>query len=167
MKVKFKNKTTYTKEAYKVFLNFHQRKFGLKYKVSTLIIIILLAFCAVVNFKYGNTGIGILFIIGVLGFLLYRFYHPIKKIEKESNSEKINGDKEFVFSFYDHYMHILGNKLNRKIGYWNIKKAFEDKDYIYLYINDEDAFVLKKDGFTIGYSKDFIPFIKKKILFKI
>lgn len=167
MKVKFKNKTKYTKEAYNVFLSFHQRKYGMKYKINTLIIIILFSFCVAVNFKFGNYGVGIIFSISVVCFLLYRFYNPINKIEKESNSEKIKNEREFVFTFYDHYMHILGNKLNRKISYLYLKKSFEDKDYIYLYINKNDAFVLKKDGFIIGDSKDFMSFIKRKVLFKI
>ncbi|MBP3254991.1 MAG: YcxB family protein [Clostridia bacterium] len=167
MKVNFKNTTKYTKEAYEKFLAFHQKKYGPKYKIVTAIVIVLLIFCSIMNFKYGNALVGLLLFVGSIGFLLYRFKEPIRKITKERNSDKIKNEREFTFSFYDSYIKIIGNKINAKVRYWNLKKAFEDKDYIYLYIEDEHAFVLKKDGFSIGNCKEFMPFIKKKILFKI
>jgi Ca2+/Na+ antiporter len=167
MKVLYKNTTKYTKEVYEKFLKFHQKKYGLKYKVVTLIVILLLIFCMGINFKYGNLLIGLLFLVGCIGFLIYRYYEPIKKITKERKSDKIKNEREFTFSFYEHYMKASGNKLNEKIKYWNLKKVFEDKDFFYLYLDEEHAFVLKKDGFSIGQYKDFLPFIKKKIIFKI
>ena len=167
MKILFKNKTKYTKEAYENFLIFHQKKYGTKYKISTAIIIILVLFCSLMNIKYGNQGIGVILLIIAIGILFYRFYNPIKKIEKESNSEKLQKEKEFTFSFYEHYMHVSGNGINAKVRYWKIRKAYEDKEYIYLYIDKEYAFLINKEGFSIGKCKDFIPFIKKKSLFKI
>lgn len=167
MKVLYKNTTKYTKEAYEEFLAFHQKKFGLKYKIGTVIGVILLVFCAIMNFRYGSTLIGMLFFLGIVGFLMYRYNNPIKKITKERNSDKIKNEREFTFTFYDSNIKIVGNKVNSKIRYWHLKKIYEEKEFIYLYIDEEHAFVLQKDCFTIGNYKDFMTFIKKKKMFKI
>lgn len=44
MKVLYKNKTKYTKETYAKYLQFHQNKFGTKYRFITILIIVLLCF---------------------------------------------------------------------------------------------------------------------------
>ena len=44
MKVLYKNKTKYTKETYAKYLQFHQNKFGTKYRFITILIIVLLFF---------------------------------------------------------------------------------------------------------------------------
>ena len=167
MKVLYKNTTKYTKEAYEKFLTFHQKKFGLKYKIGTVIGVILLVFCAIMNFRYGSTLIGMVFLLGITGFLIYRYNNPIKKIMKERNSDKIKNEREFTFSFYSSYIKIVGEKVKSNVRYWHLKKVYEDKGFIYLYIDEEHAFVLKKDGFSIGNYKDFMSFIKKKKIFKI
>lgn len=167
MKVNFKNTTKYTKETYEKFLTFHQKKYGTKYKIYTLVVIILLAFCVAMNFRYGNIGVGFIFLVSVVCFLLYRFFHPLEKIKKESNSDKIKNEMEYVFTFYNHFMHVSGNGISQRVRYWKLKKAFEDREYFYLYITDEYAFAIKKNGFSIGTYRDFMTFIKKKILFKI
>ena len=167
MKVLYKNTTKYTKETFEKFQQFHQNKYGLRYTIMTVVVVLLFTFCLVINFKYGYPLIGFLFLFGIIVFLIYRYKEPIRRLKKQREAESIKQESEFTFSFYERYMKVSGYKINQKLRYWNLKKAFEDKGYIYLYINDDYAFVLKKDGFSIGKSKEFFPFIKKKILFKI
>ena len=45
-------------------------------------------------------------------------------------------------------------------------KVFETKDYFYLYLDEDTAFLVSKSGFKIGTPKDFSEFIKKKCIFK-
>ena len=163
----FENKTKYNKNIYDTFLKFHQNKYNTKYTINTLIITILLIFCMVVNFKCDNFALGVLFLISIILLFAYRIYNPIKTIKKERNSEKIRNEKEFIFIFYNRYFVICDGKKKEKVRYWNLYKAFEDTSLIYLYINKNYAFALDKQGFILGDYKDFMKFIKKKILFKI
>ena len=55
---------------------------------------------------------------------------------------------------------------NLKFNYYKLYKVFETEHYFYLYINKNYSFVLSKDGFNIGSSKDFYKFIKRKIWYK-
>ena len=43
-------------------------------------------------------------------------------------------------------------------------KVFETKDYFYLYIDDENAVLVSKNGFKLGTAEEFSEFIKKKCL---
>lgn len=163
----FENKTKYGIKIYNEFLKFHQEKYNWKYTISTFIIAIMLIFCIIINFKASNYLVGILFIVAFVGLFLYRIYNPIKIIKRERKSEQIQKEKEFIFKFYKRYFVVSDKKTRNKITYWRLYKAFEDKDNFYLYINKNYAFVLEKKGFNIGNYQEFMPFIKKKILFKI
>ena len=47
-----------------------------------------------------------------------------------------------------------------------LHKVFETKEYFYLYVNEDTAFLVSKNGFKLGNSNDFSEFIKKKCLLK-
>ena len=163
----YKNKTRYTKDAYTKFLEFHQKKFGLKNKLYTLYVLLVLAFLIVINIKYTNY-LNIVFIglIAVL-FLGFKIFYPERKIKKEYNSEKFTKEIEFTFIFYDKYMHISNGKESQKVKYKKLYKIYETDSYFYIYLNDNLAFSLKKDNFSIGKEEEFFKFMKKKIGIKI
>jgi Ca2+/Na+ antiporter len=167
MKAIFKNKTKYSNETYKNFLEFHQNKYGINYDFTTIVMILLITFCIIANFKYSNFGTGILFILVLIIFIFYRFFYPVKKVKKEIDSDKFKNEREFIFKFYDKYFTINQGKKYTKIRYWQLHKAFENNNFFYLYINKDHAFLLDKNGFYAGDSSAFLRFIKKKILFKI
>ena len=167
MQILFKNKTKYTKQAYNSYLHFHQEKYGYKYKFMTILIIMLLAFCIICNLKYSNFLTSFLILIALIIFVIYRFFYPKVKIQKELKTEKFKKEKEFVFTFYENYFVISNEKLSEKIKYWKLYKVFENSDFFYLYIDKEHAFLLNKRCFLKGDPSKFMQFIKKKIKFKI
>ena len=162
MKILFKNETKYSKEVYNNFLHFHQSKYGNKYKLYTLLVILLLLFCTVINLKYSNYITSFIFVLVILFFFFYRFLHPIRKINKEIKSEKIEKQTEFIFTFYDNFFIVCDNENTEKIKYWKLYKIFEDESFFYIYANKEYAFVLDKKTFSIGEVSKFIKFIKRK-----
>ena len=89
MKVLYKNKTKYTKETYAKYLQFHQNKFGTKYRFITILIIVLLCFFIITNFKYANKTTGFILLLALLVFCLYRFFQPISLVKKELKKRKI------------------------------------------------------------------------------
>jgi len=166
MKILFENKTKYNKQVYNDFLKFHQAKYGTKYKIYTLLIIILLLFCSIINFKYSNYMVGFIYILALIIFFLYRFFNPVKKVSKELKSEKIKKEIEFTFTFYNDYFCVSDGNKFEKNKYWKLYRIFEDSKFFYIYANKEYAFILEKSNFVVGNKKDFITFIKKKLLFK-
>lgn len=166
MKVLFKNKTQYSKEIYKEFLEFHQEKYGSKYIINTVLISILFLFCIIVQIQSYKFELAILTAIILTIFICWRLYNPVNTVKKEIKSEKIEKEQQFIFKFYDKYFNIYGKKINSKIIYWKLYKIFENEDYFYLYLDKTHAFLLSKQGFDIGTPEEFREFIKKKCIFK-
>lgn len=167
MKILFKNKTKYTKDIYEKYLHFHQNKFGSKYTFTTIVTILLLFFCIIMNLKYSNYFTIFILLIVFVFFCLYRFLYPAKKVEKELKTEKFKKEKEFIFTFYKNFFVISDKKKSEKIKYWKLHRVYETNDFFYLYIDKNHAFLLNKDTFTKGNTEEFLKFLKKKIWYKI
>ncbi len=165
MKILFKTKTKYTKEVYQKYLQFHQNKFGNKYKFNTIVTILLLSFCIIINLKYLNYKTSFIFTVILLSFCFYSFFYPVKKVQKELKTEKFEKEKEFTFKFYDKFFVISNDELYEKIKYLKLYKIYETDDFFYLYINKNHAFLLDKSNFSIGDISNFKKFIQKKICF--
>ena len=166
MEILFKNKTKYTKEIYKEFLEFHGEKYGTQYYLYTIAFIVAFIFCIVMQLKTANYLIALITTLILIGFILWRFYHPIKTIQKEVKSKKIEEKQEFTFEFYEKYFSISGKDINIKLYYWQLKRVFDAKDNFYLYLDKTHAFLLNKLGFEIGTQEEFKRFISKKCLFR-
>lgn len=159
----FENTTTYTSDVYAEFVRFHNQKYNLKYNLYTLFMLVLIVFCMVSQFLYGNILLGIAFVFFMIIFLIWRVFHPSFFVKKEANSDKVKKQLKNTYSFYDKYMQIKNTKDNIKLNYYKLYKVFETENYFYLYINKNYSFVLSKDGFSIGNSSEFYKFIKNKI----
>ena len=162
MKVLFQNTTKYTKEAYSQFLVFHNDRFGFKYHAYTLFITIMLAFCFTLHVKYSNSIYAAIFLLAIILFLIWRIFHPAITVRKEYKSKQIEEEFDFTFKFYENHFEVHFNKDYYKVRYYKIRKVFENVDYLYIYVNADHAFLLNKENFSIGNSKDFVEFIKKK-----
>lgn len=167
MKILFENKTKYTKEVYQKYLKFHQSKYGNKYRFITIFYILLLCFCIIMNLKYWNIITTLILAITLTIFCFYRFFYPIKKVKKELKTEKFKKEKEFTFTFYEKYFVISDKKVSEQIRYWKLHRIFETKDFFYLYINKDHAFLLDKSTFIKGNTSEFLKFLKKKTWFKL
>lgn len=167
MKILFKNKTKYTKTAYNKFLQFHQNKYGLRYKFNTIIIILLLCFCFITNLKYSNFNIALIFFISLILYCFNRFAHPVKIVKKELKTEKFEKEKEFTFTFYENFLTISYDKDSAQIKYRKLYRFYETDDFFYLYINKDHAFLLDKSTFCIGDISNFMSFLKKKCWLRI
>lgn len=168
LKILFKNITKYDEDIYKEFLEFHQKKFGLRYSLYTFFIIGLLLFFLILQIKNHNIDLAIIICFVITGFLLWRYLHPASEVSKEFNSEKIQEKKEFTFIFYEKNLKICeNNKLERYVIRYNqLYKIFETENFFYLYIDERHALLISKNCFTVGNSEKFSVFIKKQCKFK-
>lgn len=163
----FKNTTTYNKELYNKFVQFHNNKYNLKYHLYTLFMLFLIVFCMVLQFLNGYIHLGIIFIFIMLIFLFWRVFHPRFFIKKEANSAKVKKQLKNIYYFYDNYMKVRNITGVIKLNYYKLYKVFEDNDNFYLYVNKNYSYVISKNGFSVGNANEFYDFIKKKIWWKL
>ena len=158
----FKNVTTYTSKNYNQFLKFHNDKYEFSYNFYTIIMSIILGYCAIMNIKQKNISLIFLFTFLFIGFIALRLYLPVRRLKKTKENIKKVSNSTHTFLFYDYYLKVG----KQTIYYFKLYKIFESKDYFYLYINQDYALMLDKKGFQIGTVEDFRSFIKRKCLFK-
>ncbi len=162
----FVNKTTYTTDTYVEFLKFHNKKYNLSYIAYTVIWIMLFIFCIIIAFgsEMRLQGVSITMILVV--FIIYRILRPKMIVNREMKSEKVSDNNTNTFVFYRNQIEISNNNGKFNYKYMNFRKVFETKDFFYLYVTRENAFLVSKNTFSLGNSKDFSNFIKDKCRFK-
>ena len=168
LKILFKNVTKYNKEIYTDFLKFHKKVFGLKYSLYTAFVIGLLLILVAMQIRSHNMNLAIILCCVITGFFLWRYLHPASEVSKEFNSEKIQDEKEFTFTFYEKKIKIRQNdKLETYIIKYNeLYKVYETEGFFYLYTDNRHSLLIDSNSFIIGNSEDFSEFIKKKCKFK-
>lgn len=166
MKLLFKNSTKLSADLYSDFLNFHQNKYNNKYIFINALSIILLLFCMFTTFQSNLMNLFVLFTIILMFFIGYRFLYPIYKVKQESESEKVQNEYVNNFYFYDNHFVVSNFSGKSSYKYFKLYRVFEDDTYFYLYIDENYAFILKKDGFKLGNYNDFSSFMHKKLPFK-
>lgn len=165
-KLLFKNATQYSKKAYNKFNQFHNNNNVLKYELFTVLIIILLIYCIIATIKAKIVPLAILFTSVLIGFIIYRFFGPIRIYKKEVKKKAITKAQTFNFYFYDKYFKIRDNLDFHKQYYFKLHKVYETDEFFYLYIDKQYSFLVDKSGFTKGTPQEFSDFIKKKVLLK-
>ena len=162
LKILFKNRTKYTKEIYRKFVEFHNNKYNFQYTLFNIIIIALILFCIVLQISYKYYGVAILTCIVFTCFCLYRYFHPISVVTKELKGKTIQEEKSFTFKFYEKYFKVYDNLASNTVKYYKLRRAFETKNFFYLYLDKTHAFIINKENFSIGKPSDFSRFIGKK-----
>ena len=162
MKPLFKNTTIYNSKIYNEFMKFHDDKFGFSYNAYNIIMICLLLYCVIFSLINKEFMVFVLFLAMLIFLILFRIYIPLKRHQNEEKKYSKNKQSKVSFSFYNYYFKI-GKKF---VYYYKLYKIFETKDYFYLYLDEQNAFLVSKTGFTVGTSEDFGDFIKKKCLLK-
>lgn len=162
MKPLFKNVTKYNSKNYEQFIKFHGEKFNFSYNLYTIVMSILLIYCIILNIMQKNIPFVLLFLALLILIFLFRMYLPMKRYQKTKKQYSKNKETSISFMFYKFYF-AVGKKT---LPYMRLYKVFETKDYFYLYIDDENAVLVSKNGFRVGTAEEFSKFIKKKCFFK-
>lgn len=152
LKILFKNKTKYTKQAYKEFVEIHNKTHNFTYTLYTVIVIALLLICLVLQVNNHTYSLAITFCLIITCFLLWRFFHPVSVISKQFNSSTIQTEKEFTFNFYNKYFKIIDNNQFEIFKYYKIYKVYETDNFFYLYTNRTHSFLINKNNFLVRYT---------------
>ncbi len=166
MEALFKNKTTFSQENYMKLVAFHQKKNNWKYWLYTATFSILLIICLAFQLIAKDYLFVFICLFILFGFLAYRFINPYHKTRKELSSDKVQNHMINYYFFYEKYFKIKNKLGTSKLKYYKLYKVYETKEYFYLYIAKDYAFILDKNGFEIGSTKQFSQFMKHKMRFK-
>lgn len=164
LKTLFKNKTSYSKEIYDKFLEFHRNKFGFRYKLYNILVIGIILACIVYSIAYNAYTTAVVFCIIWVIFIVWRFLKPVSEVVKDYKSDKVKRSTTYTFSFYDKYFSVQDNKTISRIKYYKLYRFFQTKDFFYLYIDKSHAFLIDKSGFVKGNCNEFYKFIATKNL---
>lgn len=152
MKILFKNKTKYTKQAYKEFVEIHNKTHNFTYTLYTVIVIALLLICLVLQVNNHTYSLAITFCLIITCFILWRFFHPVSVVSKQFNRSTIQTEKEFTFNFYNKYFKIIDNNQFEIFKYYKIYKVYETDNFFYLYTNRTHSFLINKNNFLVRYT---------------
>ena len=162
MKPLFKNITIYNSKNYNQFIKFHGDKFNFSYNAYTLVMLVLILYCVILNIIELNIPLMLLFLAMFAFIILFRIYIPGNRYQKTKKKFAENKQTSITFDFFKFYF-----KIEQKVyPYLMLYKVFETKAYFYLYIDEENAVLVNKNGFKLGTAEEFTDFIKKKCLFK-
>lgn len=152
LKILFKNKTKYTKQAYKEFVEIHNKTHNFTYTLYTVIVIALLLICLVLQVNNHTYSLAITFCLIITCFILWRFFHPVSVVSKQFNRSTIQTEKEFTFNFYNKYFKIIDNNQFEIFKYYKIYKVYETDNFFYLYTDRTHSFLISKNNFLVRYT---------------
>lgn len=162
MDLLFKNITRYNSKNYNQFVKFHGKKFNFSYNMYTFVMLTLILYCIILNIIKKNIIFILLFLMMFILTIIFRMLLPLKRYKKTKKKLAQNKENKFTFTFYKFYFTVE----KKSFYYFKLYKVFETKDYFYLYIDQENAILVNKNGFEIGTVEEFTDFLKKKCLFK-
>ena len=162
MKSLFKNITIYNSKNYNQFIKFHGEKFNFSYNAYTLVLLALMLYCVVLNIIQKNLLLFLLFLAMFALTIVFRMYLPTKRYQKTKKKFAQSKQTSVTIDFFKFHF-----KIEEKVyPYLKLYKVFETEDYFYLYVDEENAVLVSKNGFKLGTAEEFTEFIKKKCLFK-
>ena len=128
--------------------------------------LILYIYILVLNIIYRNWIVVLIIII--LTCILYAINKVLRNQKKQERVHKrrIQRGQNYVYDFYRYYIRVKIGRKGQTIYYFKLHKVYETKDYFYLYLNKEYSLIVSKEGFTIGNSRKFSEFIKRKCILK-
>lgn len=159
----FKTTTTITEKEFSRFQHFYLNKFKSSL-IPKLVIIFLTVLAAVLNALKGNWYVVVL--LGVFAIvyplaLSLTINHQIKKMYH--NSIKIQILEESL-TFYKDYFTSKSKHTDLKVNYKDLYRICETKANVYLFISDNQAFIINKKN--VKKLNDFLSFIKDKSEYK-
>lgn len=166
MNVIFKNTTKYTEEQYWKFLKFHDSKYGIQYRILTIVVAIIILYLVAANIVAKNLNLVYILFIAFVIFLFYRYFSQEKIVKDEIQGESIKKQKEYTFTFYENCLNIQDDCEEQDVLYKQLYRVFETSEYFYIYTDKTHSLMLSKSGFEVGNPEDFAVFMKKKFAYK-
>ena len=162
MEVLFENKTRFSEKTYNIFLKAYREEYALSDNLYMLFNLGFFGLCMIMAFIEKEIILGLLLLVGLGVYLWYKIIRPAVKEQKTRSSSKIKGNFMNTYKFYKNYFDVSNPEGEARTQYSKMYKVVETKEYYYIYISRENAFIVSKIGFSKGTAIDFSKFIKKK-----
>lgn len=162
----YQTKTIIDQKEFKKFQKFYLNKF--KNSFIPKLIIVLLALAAItINFFRGNFDIVFLIIIFIIAYVIVFTLTINIQINKMYKSNRRINVLEETITFYDDYLESKSSHNYCRVEYKDIYRVCETKNNFYIFISDNQAFILIKKN--IENVESFKSFIKdeKKVNYKV
>ena len=155
--------TKITISEFKKFQRFYLNKF--KSSLLPKIIMALLAITAIIlNLIKGNFDIVLLVCAFMVGYPILLSITLNRQIMKMYNSNKRINELDEIITFYDNYLESKSSHNFCKILYDDLYKVCETKTNFYIFVSDNQAFIIIKD--MLKDIDSFREFIKGKALYR-
>lgn len=153
-KIVCKCESLYDYEAIKIFNKYHTYSNPKNILVSVIaIILIIYSILAMNTDSYLRIISGVIGVIWIVEMILL----PKLWAKRAYNTSKLTADSKLLVNFYEEKMKLVSLKNDEKVGesiitYDDIYKVLETKEYVYLYISSNQAYLCKKENFDGDYS---------------
>ncbi len=162
----YENKTKYSEKLYNIFLNAYREEYASSENLLMIYNIGFFGICCIFAFIEKLILLGVVIIVGLMIYVWYKIIRPTIREEKTRKGPKLKGNFINTYKFYKNYFKVENPEGQAQVLYFKIYRVVETRDYYYIYISRENAFVMSKNSFTKGSSLEFTNFIKKKVLIK-
>jgi len=164
----FEVKTKYTKESYRKFQWFHLARGGARKVVFivSLAVMFLAGALLLLTSIFFEADLSVTVFLALFFFLLPIFYILVPRINANSVYKKSPAlfDTGLSFTFQEDYFTVLTTGMisgNSDIRYEALFRAYQTKDSFYLYLQQQQSYIIDKASFTAGTPEDFAVFLAK------
>jgi hypothetical protein len=154
------NRTVYSEEVLKDFNYYNEFIKKFKFWISVAVMIIAILFLL----SYSSaTIIGFIVVIFLVFVFVYFQGIRIEKLVSRTLKSYDKNKMEAIFTFYEDYCTLSGIQYITKYPYSQITEVKTYKKYIYIYLGNDNALYLKKDGFEHEVD-EFLKFMNKQTI---
>ena len=156
-----RNTTAYNEEVAHAFVRFHfsRRRLGLMIGYGLFALLILAAVFLVDAEWYMK----LIFFAAAVFLVVWMCLMPGKLFNNVMATFKKSRVKENEYTFREDDFRIAGIQSASVYPYFQITRAYETKNYFYLYFGEEQAYYIAKDGFTVGDADGLRELLKRKL----
>lgn len=162
----FENKTKYSEKLYNIFLQEYKKEYAFSDNAFMIFNFVFFGICMILAFKENEIILGVAILIGLLIYFWFKLIRPATREKKTRKSPMLKGNFTNTYKFYNKYFEVENPQGKATTYYIKIYKIVETKEYYYIYISREYAFIVSKIGFTKGNALEFTEFMKKKLFTK-
>ena len=144
----FKSNTIITMNEFKKFQKFYLNKFKntIIPKIIMIVLALLVIIINIIKQDYKLVGIVIVFVILYPIVLNFAINRQIKKMY--TSNKRINELEEILY-FYDTYLESKSKQNYCRVMYEDIYKVCETKSNFYIFLSDNQAFIVIKDNLKV------------------
>ena len=157
----FRNSTEYNEEVAHAFCAFHFLRRRIGTMAAYAIFGVLMVALAV--FVDPEWYMRLIFAAAGIFLIVWECLLPGKMFNNVMATFRKSKNKVNEYTFREEDFRVAGIQAASVYPYFQITRAYETSRYFYLYFGEDQAYYLKKDGFTVGDAAQFREFLKRKL----